>query len=132
MTLRKTGVCTDCGSALYGDDYGAAGHKCMSKATDKAAEAAATKYAYAEHNYNENFPPEVQNNFECYVDSWAGFVTGYEAGAQAERERIWEAYQKEMGPNWGQDDSEILELSPAFVKQLIFGGADEPPTEGEA
>lgn len=30
MTLRKTGKCSECGQTLYGDEYGAAGHKCTS------------------------------------------------------------------------------------------------------
>lgn len=28
MTLRKQGICVDCGKPLYGDEYGAAGHMC--------------------------------------------------------------------------------------------------------
>jgi hypothetical protein len=28
MALRKQGICEECGQVLYGDEYGAAGHKC--------------------------------------------------------------------------------------------------------
>lgn len=28
MTLRKTGTCKDCKKTLYGDEYGASGHRC--------------------------------------------------------------------------------------------------------
>ena len=32
-TLRKTGICDICNKTLYGDEYGAAGHKCISTIT---------------------------------------------------------------------------------------------------
>jgi len=31
MSLRKTGTCKDCKKTLYGDEYGASGHKCEAK-----------------------------------------------------------------------------------------------------
>lgn len=33
MKLRKTGICKECGEILYGNDYGASGHKCIPSAT---------------------------------------------------------------------------------------------------
>jgi hypothetical protein len=29
MALRKQGICEECGKVLYGDEYGAAGHRCQ-------------------------------------------------------------------------------------------------------
>jgi len=29
MTPRKAGICTKCGTPLYGDEYGACGHECL-------------------------------------------------------------------------------------------------------
>jgi hypothetical protein len=49
MSLQKQGECESCNQPLYGDDYGAAGHKCVSRPqTTQYDEAAEWKARYEE------------------------------------------------------------------------------------
>lgn len=65
----------------------------------KTSEELADEYADKKHNYNPNFPRDVQHNYdvwwECHEDFLAGYQAGYERGVE-----ILHMTYKDAAPQW--------------------------------
>ncbi len=46
----------------------------------KTPEELATEYADKKHNYNPNFPRDVQRNFDVWLETYEDFLAGYNVG----------------------------------------------------
>lgn len=82
--IRKQDECERCGEPLYGDDYGAMGHKCLVPSTD---EDAAIKYVEQEYKKDHELVDPMRVR---HPELEKAFLAGIEYGER----KAWDAARK--------------------------------------
>lgn len=108
MTLRKTGTCDECKKPLYGDDYGAAGHKCEKLSAEELPDYSLSPFL------------EAEQTKENTLRAWkAGDSNGYARGKAEEKEKIWKLVCQYLA-----DSSWMTEIDQKNFHKMIFEGVN--------